>query len=226
MIGKRIKIIEELTSREQFEIETQNRCAKEWCEPTKSVWKNERFRRTLKLLSSLCFQGKKGVDLGGGNGFLLSQIAGIEGTVVDIVEEALANCPKALKTLKRCLPYCHLPEESFDLVLLTDVIAEMEPSLYRLLLSECAALLTPGGYFLCSTPLDCSTYDPLGHFITFLKTEFEVIAVHVSYLRLWNGRAFNRFFLLFLEHLTRILWGEEGISHVIVLCKRKGINIQ
>lgn len=225
MSGKPLKIVEELTSREKFEIETAKRCAKEWRDPRESVWGRERIKRSLKLLSSLTFQGKRGVDLGGGNGALLSSIEGIDGTVVDIVDEALARCPKSIKTLKRCLPYCRLPEESFDLVILTDVIAEMEPSFYRLLLSESAALLAPGGYFLCSTPLDCQTYDPLGHFLTLLKTEFEIQKMYLSYHRLSKGRAFHRFFLLFFERLSRLLWCDGALSHVIVLCKRKGINI-
>lgn len=197
MSGKGLPIIEErvLSKKEQFEENTRARCEQAWEEdaakldPNQTVIGRERIKRTRELLAKLHFglslEGKAIADLGCGNAALASLFEGADITAVDVAQSALDKCPEHIKRVRGCLPYCRLPEESFDGVLLTDVIAELEPHLYRLMLSEVSVLMKRDGFFLCSTELDLYSEDPLGHFLAFLKTEFEVVETKKSYHRLY-----------------------------------------
>lgn len=282
MSGKGLQVIEErvLTRREQYEEETRLRCERAWKEKESfSIIEFERISRTDALISRLSLKGKAVADLGSGiSPFSLKESAV---TAVDAVQAALDRCPPHVKTIRGSLPYVRLPEESFDAVLLADVVAEIEPHLYRLLLSEASMLMKKDAFCLCSTELDFTSEDPLGHFLSLLRTEFEIVELRKSYHRLYihfrnildaparfvraasdpsyRGRHLqkrsglsrfwfyfhslkwisyfwrpltplkkclhNRPFLLFCEKLSEILLGENSLSHVIVLCKRKSLHL-
>lgn len=183
-----------------------------------------------------------------------------------------------------CLPYVNLPEDFFDGVVCTDVLAEIDAHLHRLTLSEISALLKRDGWFICSTPLDLYSYDALEQFFALLKTEFDLKSFKMSYhrllfyltrslkapqrfakaeadplyrlnqlksrsglLRLWfylNSSKWLSFFwkciarpsnflkkkvdesrrlLLILERLSVFFFGRYGLTHVIVLARKKKI---
>lgn len=189
-----LKIAEELTPKQKLEQETVAYWEAQWqagaCAP----------RRTQEALALLPpTQDKEIVDLGCGNGELLRHIKDAHCTGFDISPTALALCPDHITTKQGLLPYTRLPENHFDIVICTDTIAELPPHLHRLFLSEAAALLKRDGHFLCSTPLDTKTLNPLGHFKGLIETEFEILKTKTS--------------------------GFFSTSHVILLCKKKGLGL-
>lgn len=186
MNGKRLQVIEErvLTGRERFEAETRLRCEQAWAEKRDfSILENERIRRTQAILSKLSLKGKAVADLGCGDSPF--DLEGSCVTALDAAQGALDRCPPGRKRIRGSLPYVRLPEESFDAVLLTDVIAEIDPHLYRLLLSEASILMKKEAFCICSTELDFTSEDPLGYFLSLLRTEFEILEVLKSYHRLY-----------------------------------------
>ncbi len=192
MSGKGLPIIEErvLSKKEQFKEKTRSFWEEAWSkksekyDPSQSILGRERIRRTALLLPD-SLKGKSIVDLGCGAAPFASYLNEARLTVVDVAQNALARAPASAKRVCGTLPYCRLPEESFDGVLFTDVIADLEPHLYRLMLSEASALLKCEGFFLCSTELDLHSEDALPVFLDLLSTEFEVVKSQKSYHRLY-----------------------------------------
>ncbi|MCH9627193.1 MAG: hypothetical protein S4CHLAM2_08280 [Chlamydiales bacterium] len=192
MSGKGLPIIEErvLSKKEQFEEKTRSFWEEAWSEesekydPSQTVLGKERVQRTAQLLPD-ALSGKRIADLGCGTAPFASYLSEADLTFVDVAEAALNRAPASAKHVRSTLPYCRLPEESFDGVLLTDVIADLEPHLYRLMLSEVSALLKREGFFLCSTELDLHSEDALPVFLDLIRTEFEVVKSQKSYHRLY-----------------------------------------
>ena len=191
MIGKGLPIVEErvLSKKEALEEKSRARFEQKWrtcCyAPEATALGRERLKRTAAILSTLDLEGKKVADLGCGNAPFAAQLTSSHITALDVAEAALEHCPESVQTVRRYLPYTRLPEESFDAVLLTDVIADLEPHLYRLTLSEVAALMKREGIFLCSTELDLNSEDALDQFLALLQTEFKVVKLEKSYHRLY-----------------------------------------
>lgn len=288
MSGKGLPILEEnkLSQKEQFEKVVRTFFERAWEEeeskldPYQTALGRERVLRTGEILSKLTFQTI--ADLGCGNAPFASYLKDANVTAVDVAQPALNRCPASIKLLRQCLPYCNLLERSFDGVILTDVIADIEPHLHRLLLSEVSFIMKREGFFLCSTELDLYSEGPLDHFITLLQTEFEIIEMKKSYHRLyfylrrgldapsrfvraskeseyrirqlkkrkglfriwfycnsisgisciWRPFIFlknlfhTRWVILFLEKISKILWRSRGLTHVIVLCRSKRLQVQ
>ncbi|MCC5833004.1 MAG: class I SAM-dependent methyltransferase [Chlamydiales bacterium] len=282
MIGKGLPVVEErvLTNRERYQERIRLSCERGWAEKGgSSILERERISRTDALLSKLGLKGKAIADLGCGDSPFSLKESSVTG--VDAAQTALNRSPPYVKRIKGCLPYVRLLEESFDTVLLTDVIAEIEPHLRRLLLSEASILMKREAFCICSSELDFASEDPLSHFLSLLRTEFDIIELRKSYHRLYiylrdildapsrfvqaaaeqsyrcrqlekrsgfsrlwfyvntlkwvsyiwhpfthlKKRFHNRSLLLFCEKISEILWGEGGLSHVIVLCKRKSLYL-
>lgn len=288
MSGKKLAIIEErvLSHKEQLEENSRAQWEKVWQEesdklnPRNTARGRARLKRTAEFLSRLDLNGKNVADLGCGNGSLFPFLEGGAITALDISERALSLCPDGVKKIRRILPYSHLPEQNFDCVLLTEVLAEIEPHLHRLLLSEIFAIMKKEAFFICSTELDIYSEDALEQFLVLLQCEFEVIELKKSYhrlffhmrraldapsrfvragrdegyrrlalekregvFRLWfylnslkwlsllwrpwiflKKRVHSQRALQTLESLSKFVWGERGVTHVIALCKRKSLH--
>ena len=125
---------------------------------------------------------------------------GLDVTPVDVSKVALESVEGGIEM---CLPYLKLPEEGFDLVVCTDVLAEIDESLQRLSSRKSPNLMKREGMALISSPLDVQTIDPLGSFLVFLQMEFEVVSVRLSYYRLGRHK--------FFEWLGKTLFGEGGV---------------
>ncbi len=188
MIGKTLPVLNQpiLSKKEQYAEEARIRSERAWAEKcTSTALEKERISRIDALLSTLSLKGKALADLGCGDSPFSLEESRV--TAVDVARAALDRCPSHIKRIRGALPYVRLPEESFDGVLLTDVIAEIEPHLYRLLLSEISELMKKEAFCICSTELDFHSEDPLGHFLALLKTEFEITTLSKSYHRLYIG---------------------------------------
>lgn len=148
-----------------------------------------RILRTLELVEKyLQVAGQTLADLGCGRGVLSQQFFDRKAHVtgVDVLEQPPANFSGCLgiNYRKACLPYVPLPDDHFDGVIFTDVIAEIEEHLRRLTLSELSRLLKREGWLLCSTQLDLYSLDPCDQLIHLMKTEFEIISSKKSFHRL------------------------------------------
>jgi ubiquinone/menaquinone biosynthesis C-methylase UbiE len=157
-------------------------------DPQSSAKGKLRIADTLELLKHhVQIKGSRILDLGCGTGLFATLLAqqGGELTVADVSEKALKYCTHPNLTCHRvCVPYLPFPDAHFDGLVFTDVIAEIEPALYRLTLSELSRLLKRKGWLVCSTPLDLYSQDAREKFIQLIETEFEIIASKKRYHRL------------------------------------------
>lgn len=164
---------------------------------TRNCMERERLDRTMELIQEhLCVVGKRIVDLGCGDGTLAKRLRDAGGLVqaVDIASNAL----KVLQTedstdieiTQDALPETSLPDNSYDLVISTDVIAELNVPDYRLFFAELARLVKGTGYVVCSTPLDIHSEDALQRLTELAHTEFNVMrwvySHHALYQRFIN----------------------------------------
>jgi len=117
---------------------------------------SERRLYTEKLFSRIeKYTGQAGrlLDVGCGIGILIevAKERGWEVSGQEISPFAVDYCrKKGFKVYDRPLPEFHLPENSFDLITLFDVIAHLkDPVSY---ISACSKLLKPGGHLVIKTP--------------------------------------------------------------------------
>jgi ubiquinone/menaquinone biosynthesis C-methylase UbiE len=159
--------------------------ALEKLDPKNSAMGQVRVERTLALLEKhIAIKGGRIADLGCGTGWMASLLAkrGGDLTAVDLFEN-ISESPQ-MSYRKGAIPYLPFSDASFDGLVFTDVIAEIDPPLYRLTLSELARLLKRSGWILGSTQLDLDSADAHERFIGLIETEFEIIASTKSYNRL------------------------------------------
>lgn len=239
----------------QRDAEAKARFEREWLlypesfDPGRNAIERERIDRTWKLIKPLMEVPElQAADLGFGWGVLTRKMQGRGGLVdaVDIAENALkhftAREPCAVNLSCDGLPRSSLADDRYDLVVCTDLIAELETNDQRLLISELYRILKPSGFLVCSTSLDYRTDGALERFAALIDTEFEVIEWEVSHhayaLKLINlfkalGLLFkplkrlvqnSRTFTLFLESICRAISPDRGVSHAICVAKLKSIN--
>lgn len=142
-----------------------------------------RVERTLQLLEqTIRVEGCLIADLGCGSGVIASCLArkGASVTGVDAANRLGSSVP----FINACLPYLPFTDSSLEGLIFTDVIAELDPELYRLTLSELSRILKKEGWLLCSTPIDTESHDASGRFIELIETEFEILTLRKSFHRL------------------------------------------
>lgn len=212
-------------------------------DPTTRVTERLRIQRTLDLVDELGpVEGWAVVDLGCGAGTIARALRdrGAHVTAVDVADEALRRIHKTdgkgITLKQECLPFTSLPENAFDLVIATDLLAELAPRDFRLFFSELARLVKRDGAVLCSTGLDTRTIDPLGRFLSLLATEFEIDAwrysYHADYLCVRRCLEWIRCHKLVeseticqrLEPFTKALRGDNGMSHAIFWMKKRPLE--
>lgn len=119
-----------------------------------SPYEQEKFRATRSALSRTRYRAA--FELGCGNGQLARHLAGAVAhyTGMDAVETALKAARKTLPAgtfVKGYYP-CALPEESFDLVVLSEILYFLDHATLRLLAADIAARW-PAAEILCVTYL-------------------------------------------------------------------------
>lgn len=179
------------TTRERYEEHVKRVCEQlslKKLGPLDCVTGQVRIARSLKLLEEhIDYKGAAIADLGSGFSPIALILAdqGALLTALDASEKALLYKPHPHIAYKRaCIPYLPFADAAFDGLIFTDVIAEIEPHLYRLTLSELSRLLKQNGWMLCSTELDLYSHDAYEKFIQLLACEFELVAEIKSYHRL------------------------------------------
>jgi len=160
--------------------------------PERDCIQLQRIQRTSQaILDTIALENRFAADLGCGEGHF-SRILRDHGCTVhaiDIASKALecvkANGVQNITPIQDCLPMTKLQDNSYDIVVCTEVIGYLEPVEYRMLMSELARLVKTEGFVVCSTALDIDTEAPLQNFATLADTEFNIEKWVLSHHRLW-----------------------------------------
>jgi 2-polyprenyl-3-methyl-5-hydroxy-6-metoxy-1,4-benzoquinol methylase len=166
-------------------------------DPLRNCMERERLERTEKIIKETTSLGGKLVaDLGCGGGEFSRRLRDQAATLhaVDVATNALQKLKENdmlnIIPIQDCLPTTLLKDDTYDIVVCTEVIAYLNPDEYRLLFSELSRLIKPNGYVVCSTALDIDTEDPVERFAALAETEFTiekwVLSYHAFYIRLVN----------------------------------------
>jgi 2-polyprenyl-3-methyl-5-hydroxy-6-metoxy-1,4-benzoquinol methylase len=219
---------------------------REWLEnpeqfmPDRSWAASENLERAWNLLHSQTkLNGIHAIDLGCGSGWFSLKLAkeGAKVTAVDIASNALRELEKnpdsRITTRRDFAPYTKLEDGKFDVAVALDLIAELDLRDHRILISELSRLVHKDGWILISTPLDLNTINPLERFIELAKTELDIIDYTLSHYLLAdrfytlfpglikNKILKNRTFGQLSEKITRFFYDRAGVTHIILLGKRK-----
>lgn len=211
--------------------------------PNRNCMERQRIERTWTLMcENLDFKQKMASDIGCGFGLLTGRMrdAGAHVDAVDISENALKNFKDRerirIRTLRETMPFTKLPDSEYEVVVCTELLAELPAEQHRLFFSELNRLLKPEGTVVFSTGIDIDSEGVLEQLISLIQTEFEidhaVYSHHSLFIRV--RRYFNKFRLRFLDEKFKqsrplLLWLEtvsrffhpQNPSHVIFLLKRK-----
>lgn len=191
------------SSRKTRREETQARMDRLWLEdpeqfdPFRNCIEQERLVRTLDLVDRFIpLKDKKVADLGCGGGELTRMFRdkGASVDALDISSIALKKLKSGdmdhITPFQECLPTTTLPDDGYDLVSSTEVIAYLQSDDYRLYLAEMSRLVKLEGFVVCSTSLDINTEAPLEQFSRLVETEFEIhewsLGYHLCYIRWCN----------------------------------------
>lgn len=179
-------------------VETTAKFEKRWREnptvfnPLLTAMGRSKINRTEAIIESVNPHAKwRACDLGAGSGIVAIWMThkGIIVDAVDISSIALerlkTTASSNLNLIQDYVPFTKLNDDAYDLVVCTDLIAELHTNEHRVLISELARLVKQTGYVVCSTPVDVYSEDALQKFYELLETEFIIINRRFSYHRLY-----------------------------------------
>ena len=157
-------------------------------DPLRNCMERLRLERSEALILKMtALAGKKVVDLGCGAGVFACQLRAAGATVdaVDIAENALKRLRDkkvdGIRTIQDAMPDTTLADGSYDLVVCTELIAELPSDDYRLFFSELCRLVKSDGLVLFSTAVDIDSEGALERLMDLLQTEFDIIKIVASY---------------------------------------------
>jgi 2-polyprenyl-3-methyl-5-hydroxy-6-metoxy-1,4-benzoquinol methylase len=148
---------------------------------SKSARELNRLDRTLDLIKeTISPSGKQVVDLGCGSGFMSRMLRDAGGTVdaVDVSQIALKHlkehdCEK-ITPINDYIPDSKLADSHYDIVVATELIADLDTNQYRIFFSELVRIVDSEGYVVCSTPIDIQSEDALQQFAGLATTEIDI----------------------------------------------------
>lgn len=166
--------------------------------PNRSAIERERIERTWSLLKPLLKKPDlKVLDIGFGWGVLADRIhqAHTEVDGVEIASNAIKHFESLygnrIRLIRDAAPDTSLPNSHYDLVICTDLIAELHSHDQRLLISELYRLIKPDGHILLSTGFDVDTDGAFERFQALVETELSIaqakLSAHTYYLNLLRG---------------------------------------
>lgn len=262
-------------------------------DPNRNAIERERIHRLEQPLKELVEARRqaRAADLGFGWGTLTTRLRDYGATVdaVDIASQALQHFEKrhreGIHLHREALPESSLSENTYEVVLCSELIADMHPNDQRLLISEIYRLLKTDGTAVIATALDIDSEGALQQLCNLVETELIVEHItksyHAYYIRLlrllryparivrmradqvyyeqqlskrtriasgwlrlqckqpfyaiwWLLEIFTRPLVQFveqsptmlrmLESLCRTFKPEDGVSHAILLARRKSLE--
>ncbi len=157
--------------------------------PLRNIMERERIARTLELLKPhLDLKGKKVADLGCGGGVLTRAVQelGAQVDAVDISNNALKHLSgDAIQPFQDYVPMTLLKDDTYDLVICTELIGYLPKEEHRMLFSELARLVKPDGFVLFSSAMDINSMNPVQQFVDLAETELKLEAWRFSYHLCW-----------------------------------------
>lgn len=167
----------------------------EHMDPLRNCRERERVDRTLQLIKDqIDLAGKTAADLGCGSGVLTRRLrdAGAKVDAIDISGNALKLLKEKgtenIQPIQDFVPMTILKDDSYDLVMSTELIAVLPHEVYRLYFSEMSRLVKPEGQVVCSTLIDINSEDALQRFGALAETEFKidqwVFSYHLCHIRI------------------------------------------
>ena len=157
-------------------------------DPLRNCRERLRIERTWQLLKKNgLVKNQKACDLGCGSGFLSRKLRdhGAQVEAIEIAENALKKfremgCEDII--LKQdAMPSTSLKDHFYDIVICTDIIANIAAEDYRLFFAELSRLITPDGLLICSSPIDIDTQGGAERLVSFAQAEFDIIEEKPSY---------------------------------------------
>jgi 2-polyprenyl-3-methyl-5-hydroxy-6-metoxy-1,4-benzoquinol methylase len=163
--------------------------------PLRNCMQRERLERTWQLLTKHTgLFDKHATDIGCGAGVFSRRLrdAGARVEAVDIAQNALKRFKEAganqIILKQDTMPATTLPDNTYDVIICTELIAELPHEDYRLFFAELSRLIKTDGYLICSSDIDIDSVGGVERLIGLAQTEFdlfeEVASYHALYLRL------------------------------------------
>lgn len=179
--------------------ETIARCERLWhlfpnkYNPNRDCMQRERITHTWNLLQkNMTVDGMQAVDMGCGYGVLSEKLHQANAKSIDAVDAShlaldhiSGNLFPRICKKQDCLPNTLLEDESYDIVVATDVIGELQDADFRFFFSELARVIKDNGHLVCSTSLDMHSEDALERFAMLAETEFEFVDWKFSFHRFY-----------------------------------------
>lgn len=160
-------------------------------DPDRNCMERLRIERTVNLIDKRCvLKDLLVVDLGVGFGEISKNLRdkGAKIDAVDIAKNPLDLLAKErdIRKIQDYVPFTHLEDNHYDLVLSTELIALLPRDEYRLFFSELSRLVKNNGKVVCSTLIDIYSEDAIQQFASFAETEFIIEEWVLSYHYLWT----------------------------------------
>lgn len=199
-------------------------------DPLSSCIESLRLDRTWLLLNKYASLKEKPqtLDIGCGEGVFSRKLrdAGARVTAIDISENALKKFKQSgaddIQLKQKAMPQTDLPGGIFNIIICTELIADIAPEDYRLFFAELSRLIERNGYLVFSTSIDINSDGAVERLKELAESEFDIIeaiaSYHAFYLRLknytsipsrfiqgWENQECKKKELLHLDGLTR-LW--------------------
>jgi len=162
--------------------------------PLRNCLERERLDRTWNLMKKHSkIVGKRAVDIGCAGGVFSRRMrdAGAIVESVDIAENALKKFRELgadqIELRREVMPLTQLHDQCYEIVVCTDVIAEVPKEDYRLFFAELSRIITTDGILVFSSPIDIATVGGIDRLIELAQSEFDIIedaaSYHALYLR-------------------------------------------
>jgi 2-polyprenyl-3-methyl-5-hydroxy-6-metoxy-1,4-benzoquinol methylase len=171
------------------------RCAPQRLDPRSSSHGRQELAQIWSLVQQISSEEQdrtlKACDLGCGAAVTSQRLveAGWYVDLVDISSLALQRLQNGqhshMSFYQEYVPFTERGDTAYNLVLCTNLIAELPQAYHRLCIAELTRLVKPQGYIICSTPLDLGSEDALERFTELVETELNITAYRLSYQRLW-----------------------------------------
>lgn len=162
--------------------------------PLRNCMERERLDRTEQFITKhIDLVNKQTADIGSGAGVFSRRLRdlGAQVEAIDIAENALKlfekNGSEGIKLKQDAMPDTSLPDHFYDLIVCTELIAEIPKEDYRLFFAELSRLIKGEGHLVCSSSIDIDTDGGVEKLAGLAQTEFEILddesSYHALYLR-------------------------------------------
>lgn len=184
--------------------------------PLRNCLERERLDRTWNLLvKHIEIANQKVVDIGCGSGVFSRRMRDAKANVgaIDIAENALKKFKEIdaqdIHIQQDIMPNTHLADHGYQVVVCTELIAEIPKEDYRLFFAELSRIIQPSGLLVCSSPIDIYSEGGMEKLNELAQSEFDIIeeklSYHALYIRLkhfiksplrfikgWNNKDFRK----------------------------------